>query len=249
MKHELEPKCLDINNDTVIWKYLYVSKFISLISKKSLWLARADTFKDKHEGMFPSEMKQILDTIYKEFESKGETKKDSPIKDASDFQQYLIKNAYIDCWHQNLTENMVMWEIYGQTENSIAIQTTVKELIDSLKEEDIKKHKYKFSLEPITYKKPEDVPGKLTYETPFFIKRPHFSFEKEVRLFLSTYSFLNPYINTPIGHEISIDLNIIINEVYIHPDADEWFLEAIQALVDQFKLSIIVKRGLCGNKF
>ncbi len=248
MENKIVIESLEITDDTVIWKYLNISKFISLISKKSLWLARADTLKDKYEGMFPPEMRQILDTIYQEFETKDETK-DSPIKDASDFQQYLIKNAYIDCWHQNLTENMVMWEIYGQTENSIAIKTTVKELIDSLKREDIKKHKYKFAFEPVTYKKPEDVQGKLTYETPFLIKRPHFSFEKEVRLFLSTYSFLNPNINTPIGHEISIDLSTIIKEIYIHPDADEWFLEAVQALVDQFKLSVIVKRGLCGNKF
>jgi hypothetical protein len=48
---------------------------------------------------------------------------------------------------------------------------------------------------------------------------------------------------------MSIDLNIIIQDIYVHPDAAQWFLEAVQALVDQFRLSVTVKRGLYGNKF
>lgn len=248
MNPELITKSIEINDDTVIWKYLDISKFISLISKKSLWLARVDTFKDEHEGVFPIEMKQTLNKIYEEFEKNGKTK-DGPIKNTSDFQQYLIKNAYINCWHLNLDENMVMWEIYGKTENSIAIRTTVKDLKDSLSKKDLKKFKHNIAFEPVIYEKPDNVPGRLTYQSPFFIKRPHFHFEKEVRLFLSTYSTKRPTIDTLVGHEISINLKTIIKDIYIHPDATDWFFEAVQALVDKFELSISVKKGLYGNKF
>lgn len=238
----------EVSNDAVIWKYMDISKFISLISRNSLWLARADTFKDEHEGVFPLEMQQTLDLIYKKFEEKGELI-NGPINSTSDFQQYLIKNAYISCWHQNLEENMVMWEIYGRTSNSIAIRTTVQDLIDSLNIKDLRKIGSRIAFEPVIYENPEDVPGELDYDTPFFIKRPHFHFEKEMRLYLSSYSIQDPNSDTPLGYEIPINIDNLIKEIFVHPDAADWFLCATQALVDQFKLSKEVKKGLYGNKF
>ena len=38
----------------------------------------------------------------------------SPVKDAEDFQDYLLKNTFLSCWHKNIDENMAMWEIYGR---------------------------------------------------------------------------------------------------------------------------------------
>lgn len=248
MLPELIPKSAEINEDTVLWKYLDISKFISLLSKESIWLARVDTFKDKHEGMFPAEMKQILDKIYADFEKEGKSK-EGPIQNTSDFQRHLIKNAYINCWHQNLDENMVMWEIYGKTENSIAIRSTVGDLTDSVSRKDLKKYKYNFAFEPVIYKKLEDIPGKLTYQSPFFIKRPHFQFEREVRFFLSTYSSAKPTTETPVGIGISINLEQVIKDIYVHPDASNWFLEAVQSLLNKYGVSAKVKRGLYGNKF
>jgi len=245
---ELIAKSVEVNEETVLWKYLDISKFISLLSKESLWLARVDTFKDKHEGIFPLEMKQILDKIYKDFEKEDKTK-DGSIQNTSDFQHHLIKNAYINCWHQNLDENMVMWEIYGKTENSIAIRSTVGDLTDSVSRNDLKEYRSNIAFEPVIYEKLENIPGKLTYQSPFFIKRPHFKFEREVRLFLSTYSTSNPIVDTPIGIEISVNLETLIKDIYVHPDASNWFFEAVQSLIDKFEISVQVKRGLYGNQF
>lgn len=247
MYKELFVRSSEVSNDTVIWKYMDISKFISLISRKSLWLARADTFKDEHEGIFPFEMQKALNLIYRKFEEKGELS-DGPINNTSDFQQYLIKNAYISCWHQNIEENMVMWEIYGKTLNSVAIRTTVQDLIDSVDIKYLKKVGSRIAFEPVIYKNPEDVPGELDYDTPFFIKRAHFHFEKEMRLYISSYSAQSPNIDNPLGHEIPINIDNLVKGLYVHPDAADWFLAAIQALVDQFKLSLEVERGLYGNK-
>lgn len=38
-------------------RYMDLSKFISLLDKEALWLARADTFRDQHEGRFPGDMR------------------------------------------------------------------------------------------------------------------------------------------------------------------------------------------------
>jgi len=113
-----------LEDDQKLWRYMALSKFIFMAEKNVLWLARADTFKDKHEGRFPDEMKKIIEQAYKEFDDNDE----SPVKNADDFQDYLLKNSFISCWHKNFDENMVMWEIYGRDNNAIAIQTIVKNI-------------------------------------------------------------------------------------------------------------------------
>ena len=116
----LNLQVIGLQKNEKLWRYMDLSKFISLLEKNALWLARADTFRDRHEGRFPNEMRKIIEKYY---EDSG--KNDSGIvKDADDFQDYLIKNTFISCWHKNTKENMVMWEIYGRDSNSIAIQTS-----------------------------------------------------------------------------------------------------------------------------
>ena len=43
-----------------VWRYMDLAKLISLLEKKAIWLARADTFMDRHEGRFPDEMRTGL---------------------------------------------------------------------------------------------------------------------------------------------------------------------------------------------
>lgn len=43
-----------------LWRYMDLTKLISLLDKKAIWLARADTFADKQEGFFPDEMQARL---------------------------------------------------------------------------------------------------------------------------------------------------------------------------------------------
>lgn len=104
-----------------VWRYMDVAKFISMLEQNALWLARADTFRDRHEGRFPDEMRKLMEKAYEGF-GKDDP---SPVKDADDFQDYLLKNTFISCWHENLDENMVMWEIYGRDNNTVAVQTTI----------------------------------------------------------------------------------------------------------------------------
>ena len=121
-------KVRNLNNETVLWRYMDLSKFVSLLSKKSLWLARADTFKDQSEGKFHFEMRETLKEAYKKFIFH----KDDMVEDENDFQNFLIKNAYISCWHKNDHENMAMWEIYSQSTEAVAIKTTVQDLVSSI---------------------------------------------------------------------------------------------------------------------
>lgn len=229
--------------DTKLWRYIDLAKFVSFLDSGNLWLARSDTFKDQREGRFPPEMRAAIEKAYERFEKK----QGSLINNADDFQDYLCRNAYVSCWHKNADENMVMWELYGHEENAVALQTTVKKL--KLNISKIDSGGLEFHLKNVEYSQAEDVKGKLNYSAPFFIKRPHFEFEKEARLFISTYSSINPKKDTPLGVELKLNFVDAIDKVLVHPDSQEWFVNVVKSISTKYGLSAPVERGTCGNKF
>lgn len=38
----------DLKEDQILWRYMDLAKFVSMLEQNALWLARADTFKDQH---------------------------------------------------------------------------------------------------------------------------------------------------------------------------------------------------------
>lgn len=230
-----------LSDDTKLWRYIDLSKFVSLLDSKALWLARSDTFRDQREGQFPPEMRKAIEEAYEKLPKK----EDSPIQNADDFQEYLCKNAYVSCWHKNVDENMVMWELYGRDSNSVAIQTTVGKLKSNISK--IDSGGLEFHLKNVRYSSAEDLEGKFNYTTPFFIKRPYFSFEQEARILLSTYSAINPNKHTPIGKAIELKIEAI-EKVLVHPDSHDWFVRVVESISANYGLKDVVERGIYGNK-
>lgn len=237
---------LEIDSDIIeihkLWRYMDLSKFISLIEKNTLWLARADTFRDKREGRFPDDMRKATE---KAFETYGSSY-DSPFKDAGDVQDYLQKNTFISCWHKNFDENMVMWEIYGGNNNALAIQTTVEKIRDNICPE--KLNGDSLVLREVIYEQPENISGVLNFDACFFIKRPHFSFENEVRISLNTFSITNPSKNTPHGYYLPININGFVEKILIHPDSPDWLWDAIYSITKKYEIHAPVERGVYGNQ-
>jgi hypothetical protein len=225
-----------------LWRYMDLSKFVSLIEKNALWLARADTFRDKHEGRFPDDMRKTIEKAYEKFDDDDS----SVVKDADDFQDFLRKNTFISCWHKNFDENMVMWEIYGRDTNALAIQTTVGNMKNSLDSSKLSGHS--LILKNVTYLRADEISGVLPYEECFFIKRPHFSFEEEVRISLDTYSRHSPTKKTPYGYDLLVYINGLIEKILIHPDSPDWFMDVINSITKKYEVHAPVVRGLYGTK-
>ena len=40
------------NQDTIVWKYLDLSKFLDLLISRKLFMSRSDKFEDQYEGTF-----------------------------------------------------------------------------------------------------------------------------------------------------------------------------------------------------
>lgn len=232
----------NLTEDEVLWRYMDLPKFISMLEQKALWLARADTFRDMHEGRFPDDMRKAIEKAYEDFSDDDK----SPVKDAEDFQEYLLKNTFISCWHKNFDENMVMWEIYGKNTNAITIQTTVKNMKNNIDSSSLTGHS--LILKSVSYQKADEISGVIPYEDCFFRKRPHFAFEKEVRVSLDTYSRLNPSKKTAYGYKLPVQINRFIEKILVHPDSQDWFMDVVNSITKKYGINAPVSRGVYGMK-
>lgn len=224
-----------------------VSKFIALISTSKLWLARPDSFKDKREGSFPTEMKNELEIIYSKLTAKDLNPDAENIKSASDYEQYLKYNTYFTSWHKNANENMIMWELYGASENSVCIKTSASKLKSSFNLNHIMNFSVEVALDSVEYINLENATSEHNSRKPYFVKRPHFSFENEVRLYIRS-KLKHKSCDSPLGYNIPVDLGKLIDSVYVHPDAPDWFYSAITNLTGKYGITAEVKKAVCGNK-
>ena len=236
----------NLDENTILWRYMDLSKFLSLLVTESLWLARSDTFKDKKEGIFHDAMREELKKIYDNLDEKDESIDHAEIRNVNDFQNYLRDKTYLSCWHENSNENIVMWALYGESENSIAIKTTAKKLVDSLDIE-VTKVVIPLVLDRVKYVEHSSEASEKSYKQPFFIKRPQYSYESEVRLYMRAKD-RKIGGNTLKGYNLSLKLNTLIDEIYVHPDSEEWFYPAVKDLVKKYKLKASVQMGKYGNK-
>ena len=138
-----------------------------------------------------------------------------------------------------------MWEIYGRDSNAVAVQTTVGRMREHIAPSNLRGHSLR--LKPVLYKKSEDVSGILSYEDCFFIKRPHFSFEKEVRISFDTYCRQRPTKDTPCGYDLPVSVNEFIETIYVHPDSKQWFLDVVASITKRYEVHASVKLGVLGN--
>lgn len=231
-----------LSDETVLWRYMDLAKYISLLHSGAIWLSRSDTFRDQGEGRFPREMREEIEKIYEGFGEEPSAK----INNVDDFQEYLCKNAYLSCWHRNVNENMVMWEIYGRDSNSVAVQTTVGKIKSNISRTTFEG--IEFCLRSVSYNDARGSEKRQRYIDPFFIKRPHFRFEQEVRIVLSTYSGRNPTKETDLGKRVGLNVAAAIEKVLVHPDCQSWFIDVVKSVSSMYGIRSPVERGFYGNK-
>ena len=203
------------NPDTVIWKYLDLSKFVDLLLYKKLFLSRSDKFEDQYEGTFS-------EPTYEEIKKLA---KDNP--NFLDNYKTHRKNVVISSWHINEYESFAMWQIFTQKNEGLAIQSTLGKLQKALKV-DSDFEQYIGEVNYIDYKK-EYIPSENTF-FPFLFKRKSFQYEREVRVISDVTKF-----NLEIDNGLKIDVNLeeLIEKIYIHPKSENWYKKLVMDLVSR----------------
>ncbi len=211
--------------DTVVWKYLDLSKFLDLLLCKKLFMARADKFEDQYEGTFSEptygEMKKIAQNN-PEFLYRYKTHREKVV---------------ISSWHINEYESYAMWQIFTQNSEGLAIQSTIGRLQQALASE-TKYEQHIGAVNYIDYKK-EFIPFDDIF-FPFLFKRKSFQYEGEVRI-ISDYTKYGKTIND--GVKIDVDINRLIEKVYIHPKSENWYKNLVFQLMEQLGFNFTIEKS------
>jgi hypothetical protein len=211
--------------DTVVWKYLDLSKFLDLLLSQKLFMSRSDKFEDQYEGTFS-------EPTYEEIKKLAI---DNP--DFINYYKTHREKVAISSWHINEYESFAMWQIFTQNSEGLAIQSTIGRLQKALNPENNFKQ-YIGEVNYIDYKK-EYIPFDDLF-FPFLFKRKSFQYEREVRI-ITDVSENNTKLNE--GLKISVDINQLIEKIYIHPKSENWYKNLVIELVKQLGFDFTIEKS------
>lgn len=204
--------------NTMVWKYLDLSKFLDLLLHKQLFMARSDKFEDQYEGTFS-------EPTFVEIQKLSEHN--------PEFLEYYKnhrKNVVISSWHINDHESFAMWQIFTKSKEGIAIQSTVGRIQEALASE-LHFEQHIGRVNYINYKT-QHIPFEDAF-FPFLYKRKSFIYEKEVRI-ITDASHSKDEIHE--GLKINVDVEKLISKIYIHPKSENWYKKLIYELIDRLNL-------------
>ena len=211
--------------NTIVWKYLDLSKFLDLLLSQKLFMSRSDKFEDQYEGTFSEPT----------FEEIKKLSKDNP-----EFLEYYKSHrekVVVSSWHINEYESFAMWQIFTQNSEGLAIQSTIGRLQNALKPE----RNYKQFIGEVNYidYKKEYIPFDDLF-FPFLFKRKSFQYEREIRI-ISDTSSENVKINE--GLKIDVDISQLIEKIYIHPKSENWYKNLVIELVSKLDFNIEIEKS------
>jgi hypothetical protein len=243
--------CTIPDENTKIWRFLDFTKFYSLLDKKKLHFTRTDLLEDKFEGSIPKSSLQFrIEPSFDNLEGRvsdnafAELQKIPPILDES------RRMIYICSFHISEQESAALWRIYVKSNEGVAFQTTVKQLITSLNFDDT----YKVRLSKVNYidYTRDSIPIERNLLYPIIHKRKSFEYEKELRAFVFFPKDIVPeekgtlkkvefnFENTPQGIFVPVDLDSLFTDIRVAPTSSPWFKELVQSLVEKFGLKLKV---------
>jgi hypothetical protein len=197
IKHNLDAS-LDI------WRYMSIEKFALLMSRRRLWFTRADLLGDEHEGSLP-------DSI---IEERSQRLKNHRVKERIERgSKEGRKHAFLSCWSMQAPEVLSMWKIYTPNATGVSVKTTIGRLAGCVvsNPNDLF-HARILRIEKVSYidfVSHNAVPDAFD---PFAHKQEAYSYEKEIRAILS---YMPTVDEPPIGIEIEVDLDILVDQIYV----------------------------------
>ncbi|MFO0901010.1 MAG: hypothetical protein U0836_26575 [Pirellulales bacterium] len=117
-------------NNTVIWRYINWTEYLSLLDTRALWFPNVLRMEDKRELAQP--IGQFLDDNY----CISNEHRDRTIDHLASLGIHTVgweglKGIGITSWHQNAYESAAMWRLYLKSDEGIALKTTIQRLQDS----------------------------------------------------------------------------------------------------------------------
>jgi hypothetical protein len=205
------------NPNIKIWRYMDFTKFVYALDKSAFYFTHVDSLGDPYEGSYSRANTWIRKLAY------SNANESRSLDEVLETMRETRKHIYVNCWHMNEGESVAMWRLYAKTNEAICIQSTYEHL-----KKQLPNYANIGMVNYIDYDK-EWVPEDSIYN-PFLFKRQSFQHEREIRAII--YS-KDTRISCDIkkdnnGLSIGLDLNGLIDKVYVSPDSPDWFYELVK---------------------
>src|SRR4051794_21617697 len=114
----------EVSNDTVIWRYLALTRYRELLSGR-LYFAAAQQFGDHFEGAITAAQHAWRRREAARTFPDDVAMQERDLDGLTDAFADLRRMTKISCWHARATENIAMWERYLQGSPGVAVASTV----------------------------------------------------------------------------------------------------------------------------
>lgn len=211
-----------------LWRYMSFAKLCSLLERQELFFALVGNMEDKYEGFIcppPSDSENRLqqaETIGVEVLHK------------------IARTALVNCWTESDHESALMWNTYAGA-GGVAVRTTFQDLKESIRSG--AEHPVTFGQVKYVNYPQQEVPRFGL--APLFHKRTEYRGEEEVRAVLPGPPWdalldpkvlaihLDPDVAEQGGRYVAVDLDILVKQVVVSPQAAPWFTEVVESAVQR----------------
>lgn len=230
-------------DDTKVWRYMDLGKYLDLVTTASLVMPNATLMQDPYEGQVGGfnqrlEIPSDLVMSHEQMEQARRT--------IAQARRDLQAHTYLSCWHAAEHESAGMWSLYADEDKGVAVITTWGRLKASLQTDVLIHGGAVQYLDYDAQRLPEDNALSI-----YCFKRVSFEHEREVRLVIQNiYGLLNGMgmqHPTEPGQEpallaearklgvarIPINLDSMVDEVRVSPAAHSWFADMVAQVTAQ----------------
>jgi len=261
--YEKHPELIIPEDETILWRYMDFTKFVSILSKRELFFASPTLFNDQLEGSVTrltlknrvSNTRKFIDKIVGETNGDPVTEAiwdaitEKSSKETSKSIQANKRTLFFSCWHMNSYESAAMWDLYLASKGAgIAIRTSLESF--KLSFSDTRERIWMGAIQ--YYDQHTDEISTPDALTPFFYKRKSYGHEQELRavtrMLDENGKAIKPSTESnigtlPRGIYIKTKLETLIEEIYVAPTAPDWFFEMVESVLKVYRLDKKVMRS------
>jgi len=219
-----------LSDDTVVWRYMGFDKFIYLLANERLFFSRLTELSDKEEMMIP-----VFNEL-RELEKGDGVPSDYAVMERQ--CREMAKNVFVSCWTESDGESFAQWKIYGEA--GVAVKSTVADLKKSVRfqEADVRRG-LKVFITKVNYDSKDD---EIDFHTLVGRKRKPYAFENEVRLYFKSDVDVGSICCPSVGYGVQVDLNTLINSIFISPFAGKWMIQSVRRLLSKMRCEELGKK-------
>ncbi len=222
--------------ESEIWRYMDFSKFIDLLDSSCLFFPRLTILRnlDPYDGSFiPFSSHDKKDKLSK--------------KIFKEFDRILLNDTFVSCWYLSDVESAALWKLFPKSDEGIAIKSNIGKLVQSIETRNSEQNtiylgSVTYGHEKVAARKTNN-PKSFSGSDALFTKRQCFEHEKELRLVMHANDIKTPVLSNGINLKIEVDLELMISEIIISPEAPSWIEDLVKRVTKKYGFSFEIRQS------